>query len=209
MKKKVKGFDYFDSLVKMSAFALEEAQMLKEILSGYEPDKLEENKDRIHALEHECDMEKHEFTTHLIKEFLPPIEREDLFALAHVTDNLTDSVESVVVFLYMADVRKLRDDVDAFVDLVIECCQKVGEMLVEFKNFKKSPEKLKEVVVELNDLEEKGDRLYMSSVHRLSATAKTTREVIEWRDVYRTFEACFDAAESIADNVESAVMKNS
>ena len=60
----------------------------------------------------------------------------------------------------------------------------------------------------MNDLEEKGDRLYAEAVRRLSREAQTTREVIEWRDIYRNFENCFDAAESIADNIESVVMKN-
>ena len=60
----------------------------------------------------------------------------------------------------------------------------------------------------LNDLEEKGDRLYVEAVRKLSREAESTREVIEWRDVYRNFENCYDAAESIADNIESAVMKN-
>jgi uncharacterized protein Yka (UPF0111/DUF47 family) len=49
----------------------------------------------------------------------------------------------------------------------------------------------------------------MDAVRKLSSTAKTTREIIEWRDVYSNFEKCFDAAESIADNVESVVLKNS
>ena len=48
----------------------------------------------------------------------------------------------------------------------------------------------------------------MEAVRKLSREAESTREVIEWRDVYRNFENCYDAAESIADNIESAVMKN-
>ena len=135
-------------------------------------------------------------------------DREDLFRLSHVTDNLTDSVESVVAFLYMADIKKLRPDACEFADLIIECCENTVKLLGEFKNFKKS-EKLKELIIVLNDLEERGDKLYTEAVRRLSREAETTREVIEWRDVYRNFENCFDAAESIADNIESVVMKNS
>ncbi|MBQ8885349.1 MAG: DUF47 family protein [Clostridia bacterium] len=209
MKKKAKkNFDYFESLVKMSEFALEEAKYLKEVLATYDPETLEEKKTHMHELEHRCDMEKHDLTTALVKDFLPPIEREDLFNLAHMTDNLTDCVENVMVFLYMADIQKMREDVPQFVDLIIECCVGVSEVLREFPNFKKS-EKLASLIVALNDLEEQGDKLYMDAVRNLSKMAKTTREVIEWRDIYKIFENCFDAAESIADNVESAVMKNS
>ena len=206
---KNKNFDYFASLVKMSSFALEEARYLKSVCENFDPEKLEEHKEHLHGLEHECDMEKHEFTKALVKEFLPPVERDDLFHLAHVTDDLVDCIEGVVVFFYMADIRTLREDVGVFADLAIECCEQTCVLLEEFRNFKKSPEKLKQAIIALNDLEEKGDKLYMDAVRKLSSSAKTTREVIEWRDVYRIFEKCYDAAESIADNVESVVLKNS
>ena len=174
MKTKKKSFDYFEALVNMSLYALEEAKLLKDILSDFKPEALEEQRARMHELEHRCDMEKHDMTTALVKEFLPPIE---------------------------------RDDTTPFVDLIIECCENVVRLLKEFKNFKKS-DKLKGFVITLNDLEEKGDRLYVEAVRKLSREAESTREVIEWRDVYRNFENCYDAAESIADNIESAVMKN-
>jgi len=123
MKKNKKGFDYFECLVNMSGFALEEAKLLKEILSDYHPDTLKEQRVRMHELEHGCDLIKHDMTTALVKDFLPPIDREDLFRLSHVTDNLTDKVESVVVFLYMADIETLRSDAEQFVDLIIGCCE--------------------------------------------------------------------------------------
>ena len=154
MKTKKKSFDYFEALVNMSLYALEEAKLLKDILSDFKPEVLEEQRARMHELEHRCDMEKHDMTTALVKEFLPPIERDDLFRLSHVTDDLT--------------VRLLK----------------------EFKNFKKS-DKLKGFVITLNDLEEKGDRLYVEAVRKLSREAESTREVIEWRDVYRNFENCY------------------
>ncbi|MBR6687463.1 MAG: DUF47 family protein [Clostridia bacterium] len=208
MFNKKKGYDYFSTLVKMSQFALEEARLLKQIVENYDPDKLDENRQKMHAIEHDCDTLKHELSTELVKDFLPPIDREDLFLLAHVTDDLTDSVESVVVFFYMANLKAMRPDTVELCDLVVKCCESVVEMLEEFKNFKKST-LLKGLVVKLNDLEEHGDRLYIQAVRKLSTEDISTRDVIEWRDVYRNFENCFDAAETVADNIESATMKNS
>ena len=208
MFNKKKGYDYFSTLVKMSQFALEEARLLKQIVENYDPDKLDENRQKMHAIEHDCDTLKHELSTELVKDFLPPIDREDLFLLAHVTDDLTDSVESVVVFFYMANLKAMRPDTVELCELVVKCCESVVEMLEEFKNFKKST-LLKGLVVKLNDLEEHGDRLYIQAVRKLSTEDISTRDVIEWRDVYRNFENCFDAAETVADNIESATMKNS
>ncbi len=207
MKKNKKNFDYFGCLVNMSKFALQEAQFLKEILLNFHPENLKEQCNKMHQFEHECDLIKHELTTALVREFLPPIDREDLFHLAHITDNLTDSVENLLILLYMANVTLLRDDTEKFLTLTVQCCEGTVKLLEEFPYFRKS-QKLKEYLILLNDLEEEGDRLYTEAVHRLSRESTDVREIMEWRSIYKNFEKCFDAAESIADNIESVVLKN-
>ncbi len=204
---KNKRFDYFACLVNMSKIALQEARYLEEILCDFQPDELKVHCDKMHKLEHECDLIKHQLTTALVREFLPPIDREDLFRLSHITDNLTDSVENLLIYLYMANVTTLREDVKEFLSLTVRCCEGTVKLLEEFPNFKKS-EKLREYAILLNDLEEQGDSLYTEAVRRLSCQAADVRELIEWRAIYKNFEKCFDAAESIADNVESVVLKN-
>ena len=69
MFNKKKGYDYFSTLVKMSQLALEEARLLKQIVENYDPDKLDENRQKMHAIEHDCDTLKHELSTELVKDF--------------------------------------------------------------------------------------------------------------------------------------------
>jgi len=205
--KKTKKFNYFENLVTMAEFSLKEAHLLKETFLNFAAETLHDRQVEMHKLEHGCDLVKHQMIAALVHEFLPPIEREDLFTLSHVVDDLTDKVESVLIFLYMANITKLRDDTMEFVDLIIECCEQVVSALKELENFKKS-QNLKDLLIKINDLEEKGDILYIQAVRKLSCSDESTRTIIEWRDVYRNFEACFDAAEKIADTIQSAVMKN-
>ncbi len=207
MKEKKKKFDYFAGLVNMSQFALKEAILLKDTFDNFNAVDMDATRVAMHELEHSCDIIKHGFAAALVKEFLPPIDREDLVLLSHVTDDLTDRIESVLIFFYMANITFLRDDTLDFANLIIECCETVVKLLEEFKNFKK-PEKLKEYIIKINDLEERGDKLYINAVRRLSVSEEATRTVIEWRDVYRGFETCCDAAEKIADTIESVIMKN-
>ena len=202
-----KNFNYFDCLVSMTEFSVKEAELLKQTMLNFDAATLETNCIEMHKLEHGCDMVKHGMTGALVREFLPPIEREDLFTLSHVVDDLVDKVESVLIFFYMANITKLRDDTMKFVDLIIESCNCTLEMMKEFENFKKSTT-LKALLIKIHDCEEKGDQIYMQAVRNLSCSNEDTRTIIEWRDVYRCFEACFDAAEKVADTVQSAVMKN-
>ena len=100
--------------------------------------------------------------------------------------NISRFFESLfdIADFYKGFIEQIRADAVAFAELIIECCENAVRLLKEFRNFKKS-EKLKDIVITLNDLEEKGDRLYAEAVRRLSREAQTTREVIEWRDIYR------------------------
>ena len=202
-----KKFNYFECLVQMTEFAAKEAELLKQTILNFSEETLKTNCIEMHKLEHGCDMIKHEMTAQLVREFLPPIEREDLFTLSHVVDDLVDKVESALIFFYMANITKLRDDTMQFVDLIIQSCKSTLDAMKEFGNFKKS-NTLKDLLIKIHDCEEKGDQIYMQAVRNLSCSNEDTRTIIEWRDVYRCFEACFDAAEKIADTVQSAVMKN-
>ncbi len=209
VKKAKKGkFNYFDCFVRMAEFANREAQLFLEVVENFDPEKLDDYRAAIHENEHACDMEKHAMAEALVRDFLPPIDRDDLFHLAHVVDNLTDSLDNIMSLFYMLNIRSLRADTKQFAALMAQSCGMVCELLGEFHNFKKST-RLRELVVALNDLEEQGDRLHADAMRALSCEEGIdTRELVEWREIYTYFEECIDMAESVADNVESIVMKN-
>ncbi len=209
--KKVKKskFNYFDCFVRMADFANREAELFVKAVENFEPAQLDDNRAAIHENEHACDMEKHAMAEALVRDFLPPIDRDDLFHLAHVVDNLTDSIDNIMSLFYMLNIRALRSDATEFAHLIAKCCAMVCELLGEFRNFKKSAT-LRDLVIGLNDLEEQGDRLHADAMRRLSCEEDVdTRTLVEWRQIYTCFEECVDMAESVADNVESIVMKNS
>ena len=52
--------------------------MLVGILRDFRPEKLEEYLDEMHKIENSADMKKHDMLDRLAKEFIPPIEREDI-----------------------------------------------------------------------------------------------------------------------------------
>lgn len=207
MKSK-KKFDYFASLTQMAEYAAEEARMFENFVKNFDDQNLETLRRNSHAVERRCDEEKHAFITALAREFLPPIEREDLFALARAADDLADDTDGVAAFLYMADVKALRADTPEFAELIVEACEKSAELLKELKNIGK-PARLFGFIAEVNDIESRGDKLYETAVRTLSKESRSTREVIEWRDIYEKFEKCFNAAEALAAAAEAAAIKNS
>jgi hypothetical protein len=207
MAKKQDSF-YFDNFIACAEDSCRAAEMLKGTLEDFRTEGLQERLDRLHEIEHSADMKKHDVLDRLAKEFLPPIEREDIVSLSQNIDNITDKVEDVMLRVYMNNVQEIEPGALKMTDVVIRCCQAVKEMLVEFKDFKRS-KNLKNLIIRINDLEEESDKLFMQNVRDLYTESEDPIRIIAWRDIYIYLERCADACEHVADVVESVVMKNS
>lgn len=207
MGKKQDSF-YFENFVSCAEDSCRAAKMLRETLEDFHEEMLREKLDMMHEIEHSGDAKKHEMLDHLAKEFIPPIEREDIVSLSQNIDNVTDKVEDVLLRVYMNNVHEIEPDALKMADVVIRCCDAVRELLVEFKDFRRS-KKIKDMVIRINDLEEEADKLFMTSMRSLYAESEDPIRVIAWRDIYIYLERCADACEHVADVVESVIMKNS
>lgn len=207
MSKKQDSF-YFENFIACGKISERAARMLREVLVDFDPETLPKKLEELHALEHEGDEKKHELTDRVAKAFITPIEREDIAALAHAIDELTDKIEEVLLCVYMNNVKEVRRDAIELLDVVIRCCGEVCVMLGEFSDFRHS-KKLKEAVIRINTYEEEADKLYLSSMRRLHETETDVLSIIAWREIYTYLEICADACEHVADGVAQVVMKNS
>ncbi|HBR32024.1 MAG TPA: DUF47 domain-containing protein, partial [Clostridiales bacterium] len=96
--------------------------------------------------EHEADATKHRLTKELVKEFITPIEREDIMALCEKIDDVTDAIDDVLMRIYMNNITVLRDDVVPFTEIIIKCCDTLNSLMIEFPNFKKSESLIKHII---------------------------------------------------------------
>lgn len=198
---------YFDNFIKCAEYACKEAYLLKEILTDFQPAEISKRMEEVHEIEREADTHRHEITDKLAKAFITPIEREDIIALSHHIDDVTDKIEEVLIRVYINNVQEMREEVFSMLNVVIECCKELQNLLKEFKNFKHSKE-LKQSIIRLNTLEEKEDDLFISSMRKLHVEEKDVRNVIAWREIYTYLEKGADACEHVADIVGSVAMKN-
>lgn len=207
MAKKDNNF-YFDTFSKGIGYSNDAAALLQECLGRFKPEDLQEDIDRIHKIEHDADLLKHTMVEQLMKEFLPPFEREDIMALGHAIDEVTDCIEDVLLKMYILNVTSLREEVTEFTDLILRSCKALKVMLAELHNFKKS-NTLSKLLIQINDLEEEGDRLYAKAMRRLYTEETDPIAILAWSTVFGRFERCCDSCEDVASVVEQVVMKNS
>ncbi len=108
----------------------------------------------------------------------------------------------------MGNVQEIEPDALEMTDVVIQCCEKVRELLIAFADFRRS-KNLKDLIIQINALEETSDKLFMKSMRKLhtECTRSSSHHCLE-RDLYLSGDTP-DACEHVADTVESVVMKNS
>src|SRR5690606_31137832 len=125
---------------------------------------------------------KHELINRLAKEFLPPIEREDIVSLSENIDDVTDFVEDVLLNIDVCNVKHIPPEIMDFAELILNCCQNMVEMFNEFKHFRKSKE-LHSIIVEINNIEEIADKLYIKGLKKLYRNSNDPIKIIIWKDI--------------------------
>lgn len=199
---------YFDNLVSAAEKACLASEYLVKILTDYNYENMKEMLATMHEYEHSADIIKHEMENALAKAFVTPVDREDLAAVSHNIDDVADSIEEVLQCFYMYRIKNVTPEAIEFAKKITECCKLMKTMLGEFMNFKK-PEKLHNMIIDLNHMEEECDVLYMDATMALSDRFTDALDIISWREIYNRMENCADACEHVGDGVDMVVMKNS
>lgn len=200
--------DYFTFFEQQSAHCVQAAEILKNFLSQFDPFQMFDTVQQMHRVEHEADMVRKTLTEKLSAEFLPPIEREDILALANELDNVTDAVEDTLRHLYMFNIEAVAADAAQLADVVLQACRALHKAVAEFRSFKK-PGKLQPFLLTVNELEEKSDELYTEAVRSLYCGTNDPRQLLRWTKIYSNLESCCDACAHAAEVMETVMFKNS
>ncbi|MDR3363652.1 MAG: DUF47 family protein [Clostridiales Family XIII bacterium] len=199
---------YYEIFIEMCIFSCDAAKFLREILGNYDSENLEADMEKMHSIEHDGDVSRHSMTKLLAKEFITPIEREDIMAMSEAIDTVTDKIEDVLQKMYMYNIKTVRKDAILVADVVIKCTEALKDALEEFRNFKKS-KVINDKIIEINRLEEVGDKMYIEATRSVfTDTAITPLEAFAWSHVFHYMEDVLDACEDAADVIEGVIMKN-
>lgn len=198
---------YFENFAASTALSKEAAIYLVHCLENYDPEKIQKMLEQMHEIEHRADVKKHEMSEALAKAFVTPVDREDLDMLSHQLDDVTDKIEEILQMFYIYNIQTIAPSAVAFAKNIVRSCELLCTLMDEFENFKKS-KKIQKLIVELNDVEEECDKLYLSSMRELTKDPADVLLTISWRDIYDCLESCADACEHVSECVGSVIMKN-
>lgn len=207
IKNRLPKFNYYEEFIKNADISLEMSEILKEFINNFEDESAKEIEKKVHILENKADDNLHYLQDFLVKDFLPPIDRDDIIIIAKNIDDVIDYIDEVVINFNILNITKLRENIYDFIELINKLCVLQKEMMCKFKSSKKYDE-VNEIVIKINNLEDEGDKLYESAIRKLFKE-NDLLEIIKWEKIYTYMEDCFDSFERVADIIGEVVVKNS
>lgn len=207
MKKK-ESYNYFKEFIQITDYIVESANTLKDIMGNFDKEKLNLEIIKVHKLENCADDIVHKMESYLIKDFLPPIDREDVTRIVNRLDNIEDDIDEILINTKILDITNIKLEVMELINILILCVEAVREIFLDFNNFK-NVDLIREKTINVNHLEEQGDRIYEKLMTALYKNETNPIDLIKWTNIYNCLENTIDSCEEIADYVDEVVMKNS
>ena len=199
--------DYFEIMVRQAQCSVKAAELLEKMLRDYQPQMISKWRQQMHAIEHSGDEIRHDALRKLAREFITPIERDDLISLIQILDDVTDAIDEIVIELYMFNITVLPPRARELADMMLSCVRSLERAVEEFRHYKKS-EKLMPLIIEVNSMEGAADEVYIDAMRALFTSDDNSLMAIGMKAIYDCIESCCDLCEHAADVIESTVMNN-
>ena len=207
MRKK-EEFNYFDEFAKSAKLATEAIGELKNYILNFNKENSEEEMKKIHEIENKADKNLHELKNYLLRDFLPPIDREDILEIANKIDDFIDDIDEIVIDLNIYNISEITSQIKELIELLENATKILYDLIIEFKNFKKIQE-IKQKVVEVNKIEEQADKIYEKAIKQLYKEETNAIKIMKLSNIYEIIENGFDSCELIADLIDDVLLKNS
>ncbi|MBR3355907.1 MAG: DUF47 family protein [Oscillospiraceae bacterium] len=200
--------DYFLLIQEQVTYTIKAAQMLQDSLEHFEREKLDHDRQELHIIERQADLKLHDINDKLIREFITPIDREDLAELVQMIDDITDSLDEVLIRAYIYNVPYVPEKAIRFCKLIVSSANTLVDLAAELPQFRKSST-IRDKIVKMNMFEEDGDALFTEAVSEIFRNhLNDPLDIIGWSKLYEALEDACDSFEHVSDLIERIIMKN-
>jgi uncharacterized protein len=195
--------EFFGLFEEAGGNILRAAGLLEEMLLDY-PEKNQLARD-ILICEQDGDRITHDIIRRLNQTFVTPIDREDIYALASALDDIVDFTEEVADYLGLYRIEAPFEQSQRMAQVLHQASRQIAEALPRLRGFKD----ISHYTVEINRLENDGDRIVREAMAALFDDGIDPMVVIRWKDIYERLENAIDATEHAANILEGITIKNS
>ncbi|GAA3516858.1 DUF47 family protein [Aeromicrobium panaciterrae] len=161
--------------------------------------------EQMREAEHQADETTHKIVKRANSSFITPFDREDIYRLASDLDDVMDFMEETVDLIGLYELGELPADFAPQVEVLQRATQLTAEAMPRLRTMKD----LDEYWIEINRLENQGDKSYRRAVAKLFSGSYKSLEVLKLKDIVDSLEHAIDALESVANTVEQIAVKES
>jgi uncharacterized protein len=197
-----KFFDFFEQ---QAQWLKKAAALFKELARDWSPNHAAI--EQLREVEHECDITTHEIMDMLNRTFVTPIDREDIHELAKVHDDVVDIIQAVSERMLLFRIQTSTKELLELAEILEEAINNVTKAVSSIRDINR-PRRILDYCIEINRLENRGDRTYERAIGELFNNSSDVLNVIKWKDIYDATEQAIDKCEDIANTIEGIVVKH-
>ena len=194
---------FYDLFTQSAQHLVTGAGLLAEMLSEC-PDR-EDVARRMREAEHQADETTHAIVRRVNSTFVTPFDREDIYSLASGLDDVMDMMDEVVDQILLYEVKVLPAELSCQVEVIQRCAEITAAAMPQLQ----SMSSLDEYWIEINRLENAGDKNHRRTLANLFSGEFKAMEVLKLKDIVESLEGAIDAFEKVANTVEQIAVKES
>jgi hypothetical protein len=198
-----KDRQFFDLFEEAGGNIVRAAGLLEEMLLEY-PERSDLARE-ILICEQDGDRITHDIIQRLNQTFVTPIDREDIHELSSALDDVVDYTEEVADYLGLYKIEAPMTQAQDLAKVLHAAARQIAEAMPRLRGFKD----ISHYTVEINRLENDGDRITREAIASLFDTGIDPMVVIRWKDIFERLEDAIDSTEHVANILEGIVIKNS
>lgn len=160
---------------------------------------------RMREAEHQADETTHEIVRRVNSTFVTPFDREDIYALSSALDDVMDYMEEAVDLVVLYEVEHLPDGVTEQIEVIQRCAELTADSMPRLQSMKD----LEEYWIEINRLENTGDKSFRRILAKLFSGQYEALDVLKLKDIVESLEQAIDAFEKVANIIEQIHVKES
>jgi hypothetical protein len=192
---------FFELLVRQAGNVEQAAELLEEMITSFQD--VPKKAGRLHDLEHEGDEITHEIMRRLNTTFVTPIDHEDIHQLASTLDDVLDHIDAAADLFVLHKIESPLPEMKAQADVIVRASRTTREALEQLPKYSR----LRDYWVEINRLENEGDRIYRQATADLFGGDHKAMDVLKWKEIIDELEAAIDQLEDVANSLEGLALK--
>jgi uncharacterized protein len=193
---------FYEMFARLSRKVVEAGHAYRDLIAEYQD--VARKAERLRDLEHEADEVTHEIMKRLNTVFVTPLDHEDIHRLASGLDDVVDHIEAAADLFVLHKIEQPLPEMKAQADVLVDTCEVTRRAIETLPRFGE----LERHWVEVNRLENDGDRIYRRAIAGLFGGDHKAMDVLKWKDIIDEAEGAIDQLEDVANMLEAIALKH-